>query len=49
MIDIDENEELANTYNIKSIPTFLFIHKNELKDQCSGMILINFINYKNII
>lgn len=36
MIDIDENEELANTYNIKSIPTFLFIHKNELKDQCSG-------------
>ena len=36
MIDINKNEELANTYNIKSIPTFLFFHKNELKDQCSG-------------
>tara|TARA_B100000035_G_C20802903_1_gene466333 strand:- start:340 stop:654 length:315 start_codon:yes stop_codon:yes gene_type:complete len=36
MININENEELANTYNIKSVPTFLFIHKNELKDQCSG-------------
>ena len=36
MIDINENEKLANTYNIKSVPTFLFIHKNILKDQCSG-------------
>lgn len=36
MIDIDENDELSNQYNIKSVPTFLLIHKNKEKGRCSG-------------
>ena len=47
-IDIDDNEELTNTYNIRSIPTFIFIKGNEIVGRMSGTIskqtLINKIN-----
>ena len=47
-IDIDDNEELTNTYNIRSIPTFIFIKGNEVVGRMSGTIskqtLINKIN-----
>ena len=36
MINIDENEELSNQYNIKSVPTFLLIQNNKEKGKCSG-------------
>ena len=35
-IDIDENEELSSTWNIKSVPTFYLLHKNNLLGSCSG-------------
>ena len=35
-IDIDENEELSSTWNIKSVPTFYLLHKNNLLGNCSG-------------
>ena len=36
MIDIDENEDLANEFQIKSVPTFYLYHKKELKGQTGG-------------
>tara|TARA_B100002019_G_C21266409_1_gene599675 strand:- start:1711 stop:2022 length:312 start_codon:yes stop_codon:yes gene_type:complete len=36
MIDIDENEELASEFKIKSVPTFYLYHKKELKGQTGG-------------
>lgn len=36
MIDIDENEDLANEFQIRSVPTFHLYHKKELKGQVSG-------------
>tara|TARA_Y100001970_G_C14093231_1_gene781192 strand:- start:552 stop:863 length:312 start_codon:yes stop_codon:yes gene_type:complete len=36
MIDIDNNDELSEEYDIKSVPTFILIHKEEIKGQCSG-------------
>ena len=39
MVDIDQNDELSNKFNIKSVPTFLLFRdiklENEL-DRCSG-------------
>ena len=35
-IDIDENEELSSTWNIKSVPTFYLLHNNNLLGSCSG-------------
>lgn len=29
MIDIDENDEIAERFKIRSIPTFYLLHKNE--------------------
>lgn len=36
MIDIDENEELASEFKIRSVPTFYLYHKKELKGQMGG-------------
>lgn len=36
MIDIDENEDLATEFKIKSVPTFYLYHKKELKGQTGG-------------
>ena len=35
-VDIDSNDELADKYNIRSVPTFLLILQDECIDQCSG-------------
>ena len=36
MIDIDTNDTLSETYDIRSVPTFCAIHNGELKGSCSG-------------
>tara|TARA_Y100000389_G_scaffold202558_1_gene248186 strand:+ start:1318 stop:1629 length:312 start_codon:yes stop_codon:yes gene_type:complete len=36
MIDIDENEDLASEFKIRSVPTFYLYHKKELKGQTGG-------------
>lgn len=36
MIDIDENEDMANEFQIRSVPTFHLYHKRELKGQVNG-------------
>jgi thioredoxin 1 len=35
-IDIDTNEELSSTWNIKGVPTFYLLHKTNLIAQTSG-------------
>lgn len=35
-VDVDENEEIASTYEISCMPTFLFIKKREKVDEISG-------------
>ncbi|XP_065173155.1 thioredoxin-2 isoform X2 [Atheta coriaria] len=35
-VDVDECEDLAQDYNIASMPTFLFIKAKEVVDQFSG-------------
>jgi thioredoxin 1 len=50
MVDIDENDDLANEFNIKSVPTFYLYHKNKLKGETTGadinkvQELLNLIN-----
>lgn len=36
MIDIDENEDLANEFKIRSVPTFYLYHKKKIKGQTGG-------------
>ncbi len=36
-IDVDENQELAIKYGIRSIPTLLFYRKGEMISQLNGM------------
>ena len=36
MIDIDENEDIAKEFNIRSVPTFYLYKKKELIGQTSG-------------
>ena len=36
IIDIDENDEIAQQFNIKSVPTFYLYKKKELIGQTSG-------------
>ena len=36
MIDIDENNDLASEFKIRSVPSFYLYHKKELKGQCTG-------------
>ena len=50
MVDIDKNDDLANEFNIKSVPTFYLYHKNNLKGETTGadinkvQELLNLIN-----
>ena len=36
-IDIDNNEELARVYNVRSVPTLMIFKTNELKWRTSGV------------
>ena len=36
MIDIDDNDNLATEFKIRSVPTFYLYHKKELKGQTVG-------------
>jgi len=36
MIDIDENDNIASEFKIRSVPTFYLYHKKELKGQTGG-------------
>ena len=40
MIDIDENEDLASNFNIRSVPTFYLYKKKELIGQTGGADII---------
>ena len=37
-VDVDKNQSLAQKYNIRSIPTVLFIKGGEIKDQVVGAL-----------
>ena len=41
MIDIDENEELAEKFKIRSVPTFILLRENKKLGECSGANIIN--------
>ena len=36
MVDIDENDDLATEFNIRSVPTFYLYHMNKLKGETTG-------------
>uniref|UniRef100_A0A6C0D090 Thioredoxin domain-containing protein n=1 Tax=viral metagenome TaxID=1070528 RepID=A0A6C0D090_9ZZZZ len=35
-IDIDNNEEICDKYNVKSVPTFILIYENDIKMTYNG-------------
>ena len=37
-VNIDENPDLANRYEIRSIPTLLIINRGEIQDQIIGLV-----------
>jgi len=37
-VDIDQDPQLANNYNIRSVPTLIFIKDGKLADQISGAV-----------
>jgi len=37
-VDVDQNESLAQQYNVRSIPTLLFVKNGEVKDQVTGAL-----------
>jgi thioredoxin 1 len=36
-VNVDDNQELAMKYSVRSIPTLLFFKNGELKDQIVGL------------
>ncbi|MCA9669842.1 MAG: thioredoxin [Myxococcales bacterium] len=36
-VDVDSNQEIAQRYGIRAIPTLLFFHKGEVVDRVVGM------------
>ena len=36
LIDIDDNDDIASEFKIRSVPTFYLYHKKELKGQTGG-------------
>lgn len=38
-INIDEDKELSELHNVRSIPTTLFFHNDELVDKRSGILI----------
>jgi thioredoxin 1 len=37
-VNVDENQSLAQKYNVRAIPTILFFKGGELKDQAVGLL-----------
>lgn len=37
-VNVDENQRLAQKYNVRAIPTILFFKGGELKDQAVGLL-----------
>lgn len=37
-VNVDENQRLAQKYNVRAIPTILFFKDGELKDQAVGLL-----------
>jgi len=37
-VNVDENQKLAQKYNVRAIPTILFFKDGELKDQAVGLL-----------
>ena len=37
-VNVDENQSLAQKYNVRAIPTILFFKGGELKDQVVGLV-----------
>jgi thioredoxin 1 len=37
-VNVDENQRLAQKYNVRAIPTILFFKGGELKDQAVGIL-----------
>lgn len=37
-VNVDENQALAQKYNVRAIPTILFFKGGELKDQAVGLL-----------
>lgn len=44
MIDIDENDELCEKCNVKSVPTFILFKDKKEVNQCKGANIINIAN-----
>lgn len=38
MIDIDDNDKICSTFNIKSVPNFILYQDKKIKGQCGGNI-----------
>ena len=43
-IDIDDNEEIVNEYDISGVPTFILLYNNEVLYSFSGCDVIKFKN-----
>ncbi|MFO7726313.1 MAG: thioredoxin [Oceanipulchritudo sp.] len=37
-VNVDENQRLAQKYNVRAIPTILFFKNGDLKDQAVGLL-----------
>ena len=37
-VNVDENQRLAQKYNVRAIPTILFFRNGDLKDQAVGLL-----------
>ena len=37
-VNVDENQGLAQKYNVRAIPTILFFKDGQLKDQAVGLL-----------
>jgi len=46
-IDVEKNQKVANTYNIKGVPTLILFKKGEIKWRQSGVVSAN--NLQKII
>ena len=40
-IDVEKNQKVANTYNIKGVPTLILFKKGEIKWRQSGVVSAN--------
>lgn len=42
-IDVDKNRDLAEKYNIRAVPTFIFFENGKEKERKSGMVPKNYL------